>query len=181
MINSNPTGGDDTDQTIPFTDEAIENAEAIRIFLGLVVADLSQDLFTDDGVKLMAAVPFLDKYNCQQPKKVLGLMTTDMYSNGNTSLLTAFVHAARLDNDRACVTILERGGLGGYPYRRGTGRDFPLRFMGFFPLVRSLPVKYSHALLSAMACHIEGTYDGMDVFERALLEAKVSLQLTGES
>lgn len=108
MIENGPC--DKKSSEIPFCDETTETADTIRIFPELSSVKLSPDHFGNHASSLVRAVPFLIKYDCQWPIRVLQVQISEALDVSRIEPLAAFEIASLLDSPALAEIVVRRHG-----------------------------------------------------------------------
>jgi len=94
---------EDRTSTIEFVDDEIESAENIRAFLHVADGSPPADLLRDNGRKVFALVPFLDKYDCSKALKSLSVWLKLQFHANAASPELVFTVGAVLDQWEVCM------------------------------------------------------------------------------
>lgn len=105
--------GNQTNKTIHLTDDSIETAEVIRLYLDLVSVNFERlNIFyrthTRWRILLMRLTSFLDKYQSERGLKLLRSFGAEGVAMGRFVKLSDFVFAARLNDIALCYRILSK-------------------------------------------------------------------------
>lgn len=177
---------DDKTSTIPFTDDDMESANTIRVFLGLVTVNLPSTLLGENSYKIFAAVPFLRKYQCDQPRRVLKVMITQKPTDTDKPNITpwcAFGIAVSIDDFSLATDLIEEHTLQDVIpeqlYTSGQSNTFiNIRVKREASMIGTIPWEYQYALMSTFAHRSGGAIEeegDAEIFTKCFNTVKVGV------